>query len=417
VSLQQIAAGAEAGFPDFTSPVFLRSHIEKIVRFYAEHAVDPAGGFFHCFSDDGTVCDTRGRHLVSSTRFVYLFAVASILFQSDEYRWLARHGLSYLEDFHYSPETGGYLWEIEMPRPDRSRSDDETIYAYGIAFVLLAGATATAAGVRGGTETIERAWTILETKFWSTEYRLYADEYTPGEETPAPYRGQNANMHICEACLAAYEATGEDRFLYRAIEIADAVTRRQTGPTGGLIWEHYHADWTPDFDFHRDKPDDLFRPWGFQPGHHAEWSKLLLQIHRFSSEASLVDRARELFEAATTRGWDDQYGGLYYGFAPDGAITSSDKYYWVQAEAIGAAALLYGETGEATYADWYRRLWEYSWTHFIDHRYGGWFRVLDRSGRRREAIKSPPGKTGYHPAGACLTALEVSWKGRDATAT
>jgi mannose/cellobiose epimerase-like protein (N-acyl-D-glucosamine 2-epimerase family) len=393
-------------FPDFTSSAFLRDHISKIVEFYRRNGMDPDGGFFHCFNDDGTVYDARHRHLVSSTRFVYLFATAASLLGVDEYRHLARHGLAYLEESHFRPGTGGYRWEIDLPGGDGGRRTDDTRYAYGLAFVLLAGSVALSAGIDEGTLAMQRGWSLLEETFWEPEFGLYADQSSPDGTILLPYRGQNANMHICEACIAAYEATGEERYLRRATEVADAMTRRQTRTTEGRIWEHYHPDWTVDGEFHRDRPDDLFRPWGYQPGHHAEWSKLLLQLNAISPREWMVPRARELFAVAVDAGWDDRHGGLYYGFAPDGSITAPDKYYWVQAEAIGAAALLHRETGEEIYGDWYRRLWEYSWNHLVDHVEGEWFRLLDRRGQRKETVKSPPGKAGYHTVGACLTALQ-----------
>jgi mannose/cellobiose epimerase-like protein (N-acyl-D-glucosamine 2-epimerase family) len=46
------------------------------MRFYHPRAIDPAGGLYHYFKDDGTVYDTRHRHLVSSTRFVFTYAMA-----------------------------------------------------------------------------------------------------------------------------------------------------------------------------------------------------------------------------------------------------------------------------------------------------------------------------------------------------
>ncbi|MDE2086951.1 MAG: AGE family epimerase/isomerase, partial [Xanthomonadaceae bacterium] len=42
--------------PDFNSPAFLRRHIADTMAFYHPRAIDPAGGFFHYFKDDGTTC-------------------------------------------------------------------------------------------------------------------------------------------------------------------------------------------------------------------------------------------------------------------------------------------------------------------------------------------------------------------------
>ncbi|MDA3951714.1 MAG: AGE family epimerase/isomerase [Spirochaeta sp.] len=394
-------------YPEFDSTIFLRDQISAVVDFYRPAAVDPDGGFYHCFRDDGSVCDTIGRHLVSSTRFVYLFATAARILGDTSLVPLVQHGLEYLYSGHYREATGGFLWEIEMAREDGSRSTDDSIVAYGMAFVILAGSAAVKAGIETGHELIRLAWRVLEEDFWEPKYGLYADRRSGDRRDLSPYRGQNANMHLCEACLAAYEAGGDIKFLDRAVTLAEALTRDRTIETDGLIWEHYRADWTVDWDFHRDKPNDLFRPWGYQPGHHVEWSKLLLEIQRYRPAEWIVPRARQLFDAAVRFGWDEKYTGLYYGFAPDRSITADDKYYWVHAEAIGAAALLHEATGAPQYRDWYERLWQYSWDHLVDHRYGGWFRILDRTNAPYSSLKSPPGKTGYHPVGACVTALSV----------
>ena len=64
------------GAPDFRSQAFLREHIAHTLAFYHPRAIDPKGGFYHYFKDDGTVYDASHRHLVSSTRFVFNYAMA-----------------------------------------------------------------------------------------------------------------------------------------------------------------------------------------------------------------------------------------------------------------------------------------------------------------------------------------------------
>ena len=212
--------------------------------------------------------------------------------------------------------------------------------------------------------------------FWEEEFGLYADEISADWSTVSKYRGQNANMHSCEALIAAYEATNEKKYLDRALIIADNICNRQAEQADGLIWEHYDSDWKIDWSFNKDKPDDLFRPWGFQVGHLTEWSKLLLILERHVTEDWLLPRAIELFEDAVEMGWDEKNQGLFYGFAPNGDVCDSDKYFWVQAESIAAAALLAKRTKNNTYWDWYERIWGFSWKYMIDHNYGAWFRIL-----------------------------------------
>lgn len=385
----------------FRSIDFLRDHIARTMAFYHPRCIDPAGGFFHYFLDDGTVYDRSRRHLVSSTRFVFNYAMAAREFGRVDYLDAARHGLEYLRNVHRDPASGGYAWTIRD-----GVAEDRTQHAYGAGFVLLAYSVALKAGIAEASPWIDEIWQLLESRYWDAAAGLYRDEATPQWQFSG-YRGQNANMHLCEALIAAFEATSDPRYLDRALVVADHITRRQAAKAGGLIWEHYDENWDVDWDYHKDDPQHLFRPWGFQPGHLTEWAKLLVILDRHRPTPWLLPRARALFDAALAQAWDDEYAGIFYGFAPDGTICDSDKYFWVQAESIAAAALLAERSGAAQYWDDYERLWEYAWQHFVDHQRGAWYRILDHANRKLSNEKSPAGKTDYHTMGACHEVLAL----------
>ncbi len=385
--------------PDFFSINFLEQHIRDTLAFYEPKIFDPAGGFFQHFRNDGSVYDASTRHLVSSTRFVFNYAMADSYFDDLDYKHWVEHGLQYLQQSHLQPG-GGYAWVLSG-----DKVADASNHCYGLAFVMIAGATALLAGVTNGRAVLEDAWRLMESHFWDTASGLYADQANSDFGTIDPYRGQNANMHACEAMLWAYEATQEKQYLQRACTLASNITLRQAAKAEGLVWEHYDRDWEIDWGYNKADPQHLFRPWGFQPGHFTEWSKLLLILHRFQPEDWHLQRAGELFQIALERAWDDEYGGICYGFAPDGSICDTDKYFWVQAESFAAAALLAQATGEEVYHDWYLRIWEYCWQHMIDHNHGAWYRILTRDNRQYDDKKSPAGKTDYHTMGACYEVL------------
>ena len=397
-----------AAAPAFREPAFLLRHVEDTMGFYHPRCIDrQGGGFFHHFRNDGTIYDATTRHLVSSTRFVFNYAMAARHFGRPEYLEAARHGLDFLRTAHRNPATGGYAWILDCDR-DGTTVRDGTNHCYGLAFVVLAYATALKAGIDEARPWLDETWALMERHFWSAADGLYRDEISPDWTVVSPYRGQNANMHGCEAMLAAFEATGEARYLDRAYTLADRVTRQLAEQAGGLIWEHYDASWTVDWDYNRADPRHLFRPWGFQPGHQTEWAKLLLILERHRPESWMLERARALFDTAVARAWDEEFGGLCYGFDPAGVICDPDKYFWVQAESFAAAALLARRTGEPGYWAWYDRIWAYSWANMIDHRYGAWYRILDRENRQYDDLKSPAGKTDYHTMGACYEVAAVS---------
>jgi len=398
-------------YPDFQRRATLVAHIRHTLDFYEPRCTDASGGFFHFYKDDGAVYDHRTRHLVSSARFVFNFALAHRQFGKAEDLQRVRHGLAFLRDVHRDPETGGYTWLLSW-QDGRKTVLDGTNHCYGLAFVLLACAHALMAGVSEAREYLGETFALMEARFWEPEHGLYADEASADWSVLQPYRGQNANMHACEALIAAFEATGEVRYLHRAEALAQAITQRQADKADGLVWEHYGADWSVDWDYNRDDKSNIFRPWGFQTGHLTEWTKLLLILDRHRAHLQgpadwLLPTAQHFFDTAMEQGWDAENGGLCYGFDTEDVVCDADKYFWVQAESLAAAALLAKRSGEARYWDWYERLWAYCWTHFVDHAHGAWYRILSPDNHKLSDEKSPAGKTDYHTMGACEEVLKV----------
>ncbi len=385
---------------NFYSRAFLLNHSEKILDFYTPRVIDPQGGYFQNYFDDGEIFDPTYKQLVSSTRIIVNFARASQVFNKPNYADIALHGLHFLEQAHWHEETQSYAWTIR-----NQQAEDMTQQAYGYAFVLLAYAAIQKAGLKEVTSNIDAVFQLLERRFWQQDYGLYADELSV-DDLLSDYRGQNANMHICEAMISAYEATNDEKYLNRAYLIAQNITQRQAALSDGLIWEHYTTHFDIDWEYNKHDPKNLYRPWGFQPGHQTEWSKLLLALHQHIEEPELLKRAKTLFERAFSLSWDHQYGGLVYGFDSDGKWCDDDKYFWVQAESFAAAAILFSETDNHEFLSAYLQLWQYSWTNMVDHKYGAWFRVLSRENIAYSNEKSSAGaKCDYHTLGACFDVL------------
>lgn len=380
----------------------LVEHIKSIFAFYDPIVVDPQGGYFQNYLDDGEIFNPSFKQLVSSTRIVVNYAQASTILKNAAYKKIAEHGLDFVEQVHWQEESQSYAWTLENNKPL-----DMTQQAYGYAFVLLAYSAIQKNKIRSVEHKIKQTFELLEQRFWQQEYGLYADEISP-QGVLDDYRGQNSNMHLCEALIAAYEATNDSIYLDRAQVLAENITVRQANLTDGLIWEHYTTSFEPDWDYNKEDPKNLYRPWGFQPGHQTEWAKLLLGLNRHVPSEKLVQKAKFLFEQGYDRAWDEKNGGLIYGFDPQGNCCDGDKYFWVQAESFAAAAMLYKETQEERFLENYQSLWQYSWDHMIDHKYGAWFRVLTQENVKYSNEKSAAGsKCDYHTLGACFEILRV----------
>ncbi|CAF0821377.1 unnamed protein product [Rotaria sordida] len=384
---------------NFRSRSFLLSHVQRTLDFY-DKSVDPKGGFYHFYKDDGTVYDPHTRHLVSSTRFIFNYAMAYVHFGKNDYLERTRHGIDYIRNVHRNPQTGGYGWIIYD-----GKIVDDTNHCYGLAFVMLAYACALRVGIEQAREWIREIYDLMEEHFWLKEKGLYANEAT-GNWQLKDYRGQNDNMHACEAMLAAYEVTNDEIYLERAKTLAKIMTE-SSKELHYQIWEHYHVDWTPDFEYNKGIRTNIFRPWGIQPGHQVEWAKLLLILDRYDPQPWHLERAIRFFDRSMKYGWDEKKGGIIYGYDLEGNLYDGDKYFWVQAESLATAALLGHRLKDEKYWQWYDKIWDYSWKYFVDHKYGAWYRILTPTNEKYSDEKSPAGKTDYHTMSICYEILNV----------
>jgi mannose/cellobiose epimerase-like protein (N-acyl-D-glucosamine 2-epimerase family) len=164
--------------PDFRSRAVLLQHIRHTRSFYDPRCTDPSGGFYHFYKDDGRVYDARTRHLVSSTRFVFNFAMAWRQFGEAADRERMLHGLRFLREAHRNPITGGYAWTLDWHDGDKTVTDD-TNHCYGLAFVLLAYAHALMAGVEEARAWIDETWDLMEARFWEAQYGLTGRSWRP----------------------------------------------------------------------------------------------------------------------------------------------------------------------------------------------------------------------------------------------
>ena len=276
--------------PKFENPEFLERHIQSTLAFYSPRVFAPEGGFYGGFLDNGDCAAPQSRQLVGSARYVFNYATAYRLYGDQKHRDWAVWGLEFLTRAHRQ-NNGGFAWLLEG-----GKVADDRVMAYGHAFVLLAAASCLRAGISTAAETMNAVFDFMEAYFWDAEAGAYFDERDASLKTLSPYRGQNANMHMCEALLAAWQASGDVKFLDRAEILAEKFALDLAAQSGGQIWEHYDSDWNVDMEYNIDNPNDRYRPWGFQVGHQTEWTKLLLILDAERPNPKWLPRAQALYD-------------------------------------------------------------------------------------------------------------------------
>ncbi|MDN6640352.1 MAG: AGE family epimerase/isomerase [Tetragenococcus sp.] len=395
---------AEDNFPvDFTDTEELKKQVFEVLNFYYPRCIDKEnGGYYEGMLDDGSINDRTTKNLVGTARFIYIFSVGALLDGSDWCKKAAVHGLNFLQEHFLDKENNGYYFQL-----NKTEVADSSKMTYGHAFVLLASSIAYQAGITEAKAVLDNVNKVLENHFWEAQKGFYADEWDASWTTLVSYRGQNANMHMCEASLTAYEATNDEKYLDRAYQLAKGVAKNLMPQTEGLVWEHYDSSFHPDWDYNKGLTQDEFRPYGFIPGHQFEWSKLFIWLDKYRSEPWMLENAEHLYQQAWKLGWDDFYGGVFFALSPDKKLIDLDKNYWVMAEGIAASSLLAAKTNSSKYWDGYKTLFNYSWQHLMDHKYGGWYQLLGRENYPYSNEKSPSPKTDYHPVAAYYLAIRA----------
>jgi mannose/cellobiose epimerase-like protein (N-acyl-D-glucosamine 2-epimerase family) len=351
------------------------TELDRLLDFAARSRI-PRGGFGYLGSD-GRVVPDRPVETWIVARMTHVFGLAHLQGRPGA-EDLVRHGITALTDGPlHDAEHGGW----------RSSTDDDTKAAYVHAFVVLAGSTATAAGVDGGRVLLDEALAVWQTRFWDDDAGLAVEEWNRGWTQCADYRGINANMHGVEATLAAADAVDDaataNRLRDQALRSTARVVHGWARDRDWRLPEHFTGDWVPLPDYNRDNPADPFRPYGVTVGHQFEWARLALHLRSVLADPPpwLLDDALALFAAAVTRGWAaDGHDGFPYTLGWDDRPVVGARMHWVLCEAVASATVLAAVTGEQRYRDLAARWREHGETHFADPATGSWHHELTPDG-------------------------------------
>lgn len=401
------------------SEQWLDAECRRLLAF-GRHVVHPAGGAAW-LDDDGAPDLSRPVHTWITSRTVHVFGLGALMGVEGSAS-IATAALAGLRTTLHDPEHGGWFHAVDahgVPVEGTAKS------CYDHAFVMLAGSTAVVAGLPGAGDLLAEATDVFARRFWDDATGRVHDEWDRAWTASAPYRGLNATMHSLEAVLAVGDVTGDPVWHDRAARLA-AFAVELAAAHDGRLPEHFGPDWSVDLELNRDRPDDPFKPYGATPGHGLEWSRLLLHVEATLGDGAppgLLDASRVLFDRAVADGWHaDGEPGFVYTTDWTGTPVVRDRFHWVVAEGIAAAAALHRRTGEERYAERYAEWWAYVDAHVRDVERGSWRHELDPANHPSASVW--PGKPDlYHAVQATLlprlplapslaTAVAVSERGR-----
>lgn len=356
--------------------------VEQALPLWSTTGWDSArGGFVERLSKDGSPDAEAPRRVRVQARQIYSFAKAAQMEWFAEGKEIALKGLDYMLSKAKSPDGKGFVHLLNADGSVGNGLRD----AYDHAFVLLALATVFAitkdAQVRAEIDQV--------LGFLDRELRSPHGGFIEGLPPSLPRR-QNPQMHLLEAMLALYEATGEAQFQNRAGDFFGLFIGNLFDQQAQVLGEYFEEDWA------------RINPIVVEPGHQAEWLWLLRGFERNTGCPTGRFRTALLKTALRYR---DQTGCLVDEGDATGNIVQATRRLWPQTE-IAKAFIAQAETSEAGAEDEAKRALVRLKEHYLSHPVrGGWYDQFDAQGK--SLVDVIPASSFYHIVCAISEAEQV----------
>ncbi len=369
-----------------------RNELERSAQFWLDHGMDREhGGVYTCLDRKGEIYSTdKSVWMQGRCGWIFAFLCRSYGIKQE---WLeaSKSCLDFMEAHCFNHERGErmYFTVTAEGKPLRQRR-----YYFSEAFCAIANAEYY--GVTGDSVRLERARQCYDL-YWNLSQGM-PDPVGMGSKTISETRSGRAfgtPMIILNVTGVLLRTDPERKALYeeRAQQCVDDIFRYHVKPELKCTLENVDTDGTPRLYYTEGRT--------VNPGHDIEGVWFLLEHAQRTGDSALVRKAAEMFDWAIAAGWDHEYGGLLYftdalGKPPE-AYEHDMKLWWPHNEILIASIMLYRDTGEEKYLDWFYKTADYCKAHFADPEYGEWYGYLRRDGLPTEpSTKGSTFKGPFH---------------------
>lgn len=364
---------------------YKRELLENCLPFWLEHSQDKEyGGYFSCLNRDGSVYDTD-KFIWLQGREVWMFAMLYNNVEKNR-QWLdcAIQGAEFLKKYGHD-ENWDFYFSLD-------RKGNPLVQPYNIfsnTFACMAFAQLAKATGNGEYALIARRifGRILERR--SNPKGQWCKAY-PGTR---PMKDFALPMIICNMALEIEDILEDKSVLEQTIdtclhEVFDVFYQ----PELGCMLENVSSV--------DGSPVDCFEGREINPGHDLEalWFMMNLGIRR--GDKALIEKCVEIALSVIERGWDKEFGGIYYFLdvkgVPQQKLEWDQKLWWVHIESAIAMLKGYQLTGNEKCLEWFLKLDAYLWDNFKDKEYPEWFGYLNRRGEVLLPLKGGKWKGCFH---------------------
>ena len=374
--------------------IYRRELFDSVIPFWLNHSLDRHnGGQFNSLDRDGSVFD-GDKSMWLQGRALWMFAkLYNEVERKPEWLAAARHIYRFIMRCGFDSDGRMFFAVTAEGRPLRKRR-----YLFTETFAII-----------GLAEYARASGDAVALKKAVNTYRLVVDHLrNPTKLEPKVFpqtrraKAHNVSMIMLATTQELRLAAPPER-LYREVvdQALDQIVNHFLNEEAEAVLEVLGADGE------RLDTDDGRR---VTPGHAMESAAFVLHEAIERADDSLIPLALKMVDYSLARGWDEEYGGLLYFVDADGKpptrLEWDMKLWWPHAEALYALLLANRVSGDEKYARWFERMHEWTFDHFPDPEFGGWFGYLHRDGSISTPLKGGMWKGFFHTP----RALWLCWK-------
>ena len=357
--------------------------LDRVMPFWMEHSIDKEmGGYFTCLERDGEVFDTDKFVWLQGREVWMLATLYNKVEKKAEWLEAAIQGAEFLKRHGHD---GSLNWYFALDREGHPLVEPYNIFSYTFA-VIAFGQLALATGNEEYADIAKRTFDIVLSKVDNPKGKW--SKAAPGARELKSFA---LPMILCNVALEIEPLLDKD-FLDRTIatcvhEVMDVFYR----PELGLIVEHLGTD---------GQLVDCMDGRLLNPGHAIEAMWFIMDLGKRLGDKALIEKAVQIALQEVEYGWDKQYGGIFYFMDrlghPLQQLEWDQKLWWVHIETLITMIKGYELTGNEKCLEWFERVHEYVWSHFMDPEHPEWFGYLNRRGEVLLTLKGGKWKGCFH---------------------
>lgn len=357
--------------------------MNNVLPFWLERSQDREfGGYFTCLDREGNVFDTD-KFIWLQAREVWMFSMLCNKVEKRE-EWLncAIQGGEFLKKFGHD---GQYNWYFSLTREGAPLVQPYNIFSYTFATMAFA-QLSKATGNEEYAAIAKRSFDIILEKeknpkgIWEKSY--------PGTRS---LKGFSLPMILCNLALEIEHLLTKEQLDETIDRCLNEVLNVFYKEEHGLILENVCMDGSF---------SDTFEGRLLNPGHSLEAMWFIMDLGQKLGRKDIVDKALKIALNTIDYGWDKEHGGIFYFMDLHGHPTQQlewdQKLWWIHIETLITMSKGYQLTGSKEALDWFKRVDEYTWSHFKDNEYPEWFGYLNRKGEVLLNLKGGKWKGCFH---------------------